>query len=213
MTKVRVHSFTVSLDGFGAGADQTLDAPMGAGGRRLHDWAFRTRTGQRVILGESAGETGIDDEFMASGFEGIGATIMGRNMFGPVRGEWPDDTWRGWWGDTPPFHHPVFVLTNHPRPAITMDGGTTFHFVGSVDEAMTRATDAAGDLDIRLGGGVATLRQFLRARLVDEMHLAVVPALLGAGERLYDGLGTLDGYECTRLVASDAVAHMCFTKR
>jgi dihydrofolate reductase len=211
MTKVRVHSFAVSLDGFGAGPDQTLDAPMGTGGRRLHEWVFPTRAG-RAMFGESGGETGVDDDFVARGFEGIGATIMGRNMFGPVRGEWPDDTWRGWWGDTPPFHHPVFVLTNHPRPAITMEGGTTFHFVGGVDEAMARATDAAVGLDIRLGGGVATLQQFLRARLVDEMHLAVVPVLLGAGERLYDGVGRLDGYECTRLVASGTVAHVCFTR-
>src|SRR5947208_10816080 len=156
MPKLRVHNFAMSLDGYVAGPDQSVDNPLGVGGESLHEWIFETRTWRRMI-GEDGGDTGIDDEFMARGDEGIGATIMGRNMFGPVRGPWPDEQWTGWWGDTPPYHHPVFVLTHHPRPPLTMAGGTTFHFVADPIEAvLARAYDAAGGADVRLGGGVST---------------------------------------------------------
>ncbi len=172
-------------------------------------WVFETRTGRRMI-GEDGGDEGVDDRFIASGDEGIGATVMGRNMFGPIRGPWGDSDWTGWWGDNPPYHHPVFVLTHHPRPPITMAGGTTFHFVDDgIEAALQRAFDAAGGQDVRLGGGVATIQQYLRAGLVDELHLAIVPVLLGRGERLFDHLdGGPEGYECVELVASPSVAHV-----
>jgi dihydrofolate reductase len=211
MTKLKVRSFAVSLDGYGAGPDQTLDNPLGVGGSRLHEWVFATRGG-RAMIGEEGGETGIDDDFFSQGFAGIGASIMGRNMFGPIRGEW-DDEWKGWWGDNPPYHHDVFVLTHHPRPSITMEGGTVFHFVDDgIEAAYERAVKAADGADVRLNGGVSTIRQYLRAGLVDEMHLAVAPALLGAGERLLDDLdGALDTYDC-EVVGSPRVAHFVFTR-
>jgi dihydrofolate reductase len=214
MTKLRVESFSISLDGYGAGPNQNLANPLGAGGTALHEWAFATRTFQHM-LGGDGGATGIDDDFAARGFANIGAWILGRNMFGPVRGPWPDDTWKGWWGENPPYHTPVFVLTNHPRPSITMDGGTVFHFVADgINAALTRATEAANGQDIRLGGGVATIRQYLRAALIDEMHLAISPVLLGSGEHLLTGIDAPGlGYHCTEHVASANVTHVVLTKR
>jgi dihydrofolate reductase len=213
MSKLRVHDFAMSLDGYAAGPDQSVDNPLGVGGTRLHEWVFETRTGRQMI-GADGGATGIDDDFLAEGFDGIGATIMGRNMFGPVRGPWPHDAWKGWWGDDPPYHHPVFVLTHHPRAPVEMDGGTTFHFVDDgIERALARATDAAGELDIRLGGGVATVREYLRAGLVDEMHVAIVPILLGRGERLFDDpRGAPAGYECVEHVCTPAVIHVRFAR-
>jgi dihydrofolate reductase len=208
MAKVRVHNFAISLDGYGAGPDQSTDNPLGVGGERLHEWVVATRSFRQVHGGEG-GDEGLDDQFSARGEVGIGATIMGRNMFGPVRGPWGDDQWTGWWGDDPPFHHPVFVLTHHPRPSITMQGGTTFHFVGDgIEAALQRAFEAADGNDVRLGGGPATIQQYLRAGLVDELHLAIVPTLLGGGERFFEHLGGGPAlYECVELVSSGAVAH------
>ena len=209
MAKLLVLNFAVSLDGYAAGPDQSVDNPLGVSGTRLHEWVFETRAG-REMFGEDGGEEGVDSDFIARGFAGIGATIMGRNMFGPIRGPWEDDSWTGWWGPNPPYHHPVFVLTHHPRPSIPMEGGTTFHFVtDGIEAALERATDAAGDDDIRLGGGVSTVQQYLRAGLIDELHLPIVPVLLGRGERLFDNLdGGPDGYECVELTCSPAVAHV-----
>jgi dihydrofolate reductase len=203
--KLRVHSFSISLDGFGAGPDQDLDNPLGVGGRQLHEWAFATAT----FHGTEGGETGIDDDFIKLGETNIGATVMGRNMFGPVRGEWGGSDWKGWWGDEPPYHHPVFVLTHHAHDPIPMEGGTTFHFVTEGPEAaLERAFDAANGADVRLGGGVATVREYLQLGLVDELHVAIAPVLLGRGERLFGDLGNaLDGYQ-VEYVASPSVAHM-----
>ncbi len=214
MPKLRVHNMAMSIDGYVAGPDQSVETPLGAGGERLHEWVFTTRT-WRTMIGEEGGDEGVDDRFMVRGNEGIGATIMGRNMFGPVRGPWPDEEWKGWWGDEPPYHHPVFVLTHHPRPPIPMAGGTTFHFVDDgIEAALERAFDAAGGADVRLGGGAATVRQYLRAGLVEDLHVAVVPILLGAGERLLEDLGGApDGYECVEFIASPAVAHMRFAPK
>jgi dihydrofolate reductase len=213
MPKLRVHNFSVSLDGYGAGPDQSLENPLGVGMGAMHEWLFQTRTGRRMI-GADGGETGIDDEFAARGERGIGATVLGRNMFGPIRGPWENDEWTGWWGPNPPFHHPVFVLTHHPRPPVTMEGGTTFHFVTDGPEAaLERAFAAADGLDVGLGGGVATIQRYLHLGLVDELHLVVVPKLLGRGERLFDHLdGGPDGYECVEFVASPAVAHVRLTR-
>ncbi len=210
MTKLRVASFSISLDGFGAGPDQSLENPLGFGGAQLHAWAFPTRTFRRIVLGAEDGTTGVDDDFVARGFENLGAWILGRNMFGPVRGPWPDESWRGWWGEDPPYHVPVFVLTHHARPPLAMRGGTTFHFVtGGIHEALGRAQAAAQGRDVRVGGGPATIRQYLREGLVDELHLAIAPVLLGTGERLF---GELDlralGYACTRHFASDHATHV-----
>jgi dihydrofolate reductase len=209
MPKVRVHNFAISLDGYAAGADQSLDNPLGVGGTRLHEWAFATRSGRRTH-GMDGGEEGLDDEFVARGDAGIGATVMGRNMFGPIRGSWGSEPWSGWWGDDPPFHHPVFVLTHHPRPSITMQGGTTFHFVGDgIEAARERALEAAGGKDVRIGGGASTIQQYLRAGLIDDMHLVIVPVLLGRGERLFDYLdGGPHGYERVELASSPSVAHV-----
>src|SRR5262249_21514336 len=180
----------------------------------LHEWAFATRTFRRMFAAEG-GSTGTDDDFAARGFENIGAWILGRNMFGPVRGPWPDESWKGWWGDNPPYHVPVFVLTHHPRASLTMSGGTTFHFVtGGIDEALERARDAAGSKDVRVGGGVATIRQYLRAGLIDEMHLAVAPVLLGAGEHLLAGIDAPRlGYECAEHVTTPTATHVIIAKR
>jgi dihydrofolate reductase len=208
--KLRVHNFSISLDGYAAGPDQNLDDPLGAGGPLLHEWVFATRTGRRLVGGTDGGDEGLDDEYIARGDADIGATIMGRNMFGPNRGSWGDKQWKGWWGDDPPYHHPVFVLTHHPRPPIPMRGGTTFHFVDDgIEAALDRAFDAAGGKDVRLGGGVATIQQYLRAGLIDDMHLAIVPVLLGGGERLFDHLdGGPHGYECVEFAGSPSVAHV-----
>jgi len=213
MTKLRVNCFSVSIDGYAAGPGQDLDNPLGIGGMQLHQWVFPTRTFQ-MMFGKEGGTTGIDDDFAARGMEGLGAWILGRNMFGPIRGPWTDDAWKGWWGDTPPYHTPVFVLTHHARPPIEMAGGTTFHFVtDGIEAALRRAKDAAGARDVRVGGGPATIRQYLKAGLVDEMHLAISPVLLGTGESL---LGDLDlvrlGYRCSEHSSSLAAMHVVLTK-
>ena len=213
MSRLHVNCFGVSLDGFGAGPAQSLESPMGAGGMALHDWAFGTRT-FRAMFGQEGGSTGIDERFAARSFENVGAWILGRNMFGPIRGPWPDDSWKGWWGDTPPYHVPVFVHTHHARPPLAMAGGTTFNFVGDPIEAvLARAKQAAGGKDVRLGGGVATIRQYLAARLIDEMHLAVSPVLLGRGEALFAGLDLAGlGYRVTEHVATDAATHVMVSR-
>ena len=213
MTKLRVHSFALSVDGYGAGPQQSMDHPLGVGGLALHEWAFATRTFQR-LHGKEGGATGIDDDFAARGFHNIGAWIIGRNMFGPIRGQWPDDEWKGWWGDNPPYHVPVFVLTHHPRASITMAGGTTFHFVTEgIQNALDRAREAANGQDVRLGGGIATIRQYLSARLIDEMHVAIAPTLLGAGEALFDGLDAPAlGYLCSEHVPTGNVTHIVLTR-
>lgn len=213
MSKLCVRGFSLSLDGYGAGPGQNLDNPLGVGGKALHQWAFSTRTFQKMF-GNEGGATGVDDDFAARGFDNIGAWIMGRNMFGPVRGAWPDDTWKGWWGDNPPYHTQVFVLTHHARPSITMEGGTVFHFVtDDIHAALQRATEAAGGRDIRLGGGVDTVRQYLRAGLVDELHLAISPVLLGAGENLLAGIDMPKlGYKVTEYVPTSNAAHVVLTK-
>jgi dihydrofolate reductase len=210
MSKVRVHNLSMSLDGFAAGPDQSLENALGVGGEQLHEWVFETRSGGRMV-GNEGGTTGVDDEFWLAGDIGIGATIMGRNMFGPIRGEWGDDDWKGWWGENPPYHHPVFVITHHPHEPIPMEGGTTFHFVGDIRTALDLARDAAGDQDIRIGGGMSVIRQYLRAGLIDEMHVPVVPILLGGGERLFPD--ELEGYEVSELVQSPAVAHFRIVKK
>jgi dihydrofolate reductase len=214
MPKLRVHNFSISLDGYGAGPGQDLENPIGRGGGVVHEWIFQTAYGRRMI-GEPGGEEGVDNDFLLRGDEGIGATIMGRNMFGPIRGDWPDDDWKGWWGDIPPYHHPVFVLTHHPRESFSMEGGTTFNFVtGGIEEALDLARKAAGEKDIRLGGGASTVQQYMRAGLVDELHLAIVPVFLGSGERLFENLGGgPTGYECAELVASKSVVHARFVRK
>jgi dihydrofolate reductase len=214
VAKLRVHAFAISLDGYGAGPNQDIENPLGVGGLALHDWVFDTQTFKQ-IHGENGGTLGTDNDFAARGFAGIGAWIMGRNMFGPVRGPWPDESWRGWWGETPPYHTPVFVLTKHPRPVLRMAGNTEFHFVTSgIHDALTRATAAAGRQDIRLGGGVATIRQYLQAGLVDEMHLVVSPVLLGAGEHLLAGIDLPAlGYACTEHAPTEKATHVVLTKR
>lgn len=213
MAKLRVHSFAVSLEGYGAGPEQSIDHPLGVGGMALHEWAFATRT-FRQMLGSDGGATGVDDDFVARGFENIGAWILGRNMFGPIRGPWPDEDWKGWWGDNPPFHTPVFVLTRYPRPSIVMDGGTTFHFVTEgIETALERAREAADGRDVRLGGGVATIRQYLNASLVDEMHIAISPVLLGSGEHLLAGIDLLAlGYRCTEHVTTANATHFVLAR-
>jgi dihydrofolate reductase len=210
MTRVRVESFTISIDGYGAGPNQELENPLGVGGTELHQWLFPTRTFQRMLFGKEGGATGVDDDFAARGFENVGAWILGRNMFSPSRGPWLDMTWKGWWGDNPPYHVPTFILTHHARPSIEMEGGTTFHFItGGIREALDRAREAAGAKDVRIGGGASTIRQYLREGLIDEMHFAIAPVLLGTGERLFEGvdLRTL-GYECVKFVASEKATHV-----
>jgi dihydrofolate reductase len=208
----------MSLDGYVAGPDQSLEEPLGVGGERLHDWAIATRTGREMILGASGGTEGIDDGFMVRGFEGIGATVMGRNMFGPVRGEWAPvagEEWRGWWGPDPVYHHPVFVLTHHAHDPIEMEGGTTFHFVtDGIESALDQARAAAGAKDVRLGGGAETVRQYLRAGLIDDLHVAIAPILLGAGESLFADLGdAAAGYECVEVNAGEGATHVRLTPR
>jgi dihydrofolate reductase len=208
MPKVYVRNLSMSLDGFVAGPNQSVDNPLGEGGERLHEWFFATRS-WRAYVGEGGGEEGLDDDFIAHADDGIGAYIMGRNMFGPIRGPWGDEQWAGWWGDEPPYHHDVFVLTHHPRPAIPMKGGTTFHFVDGIEAALERALAAADGSDVKIGGGASTVQQYLRAGLIDELSVAVVPLLLGGGERLFDHLdGAPAGYECVEFVSSPSVAHV-----
>jgi dihydrofolate reductase len=215
MSRLRVESFTISLDGFGAGPGQDIDHPLGVGGTSLHGWALPTRTFQKNLFGVDGGTTGIDEDFAARGFLNIGAWILGRNMFGPVRGPWPDESWRGWWGDDPVYHVPVFVLTHHARAPLVMQGGTTFHFVTEgIDAALTRAREAAGGKDVRLGGGVSVIQQYLRQRLIDELHVAIAPVLLGAGERLFEGLDLPAlGYACTRHERSELATHVVLSRR
>jgi dihydrofolate reductase len=214
MSKLRVQSFAISLDGYAAGPDQSLDYPLGVRGPELMEWFFAARA-WRAMHGLDGGETGIDNGIAEQSMSGLGAWIIGRNMFGPVRGPWPDESWKGWWGEEPPYHVPVFVLTHHARAPLEMKGGTVFHFVtDGIESALKQARAAAGDRDIRVGGGVATVREFLRARLIDELHLAVRPVLLGRGENLFAGLD-LDalGYECTKTVAGERATHMFLHKR
>jgi dihydrofolate reductase len=213
MPKLRV-SNSISLDGFAAGPNQSLEDPLGEGGLAVFQWFFATEVFQKMH-GGTGGATGIDNDFALRGFANVGAWILGRNMFGPVRGEWPDDSWKGWWGDNPPYHVPTFVLTNHPRESIPMSGGTTFHFVtGGIHEALEQATAAANGKDVRLGGGVATIRQYLLAGLIDELHLAISPALLGNGEHLLQGIDLPRlGYGVTEHVPTLAATHVVLTKR
>jgi dihydrofolate reductase len=213
MSRLRVAAFSLSLDGFGAGPDQDLENPLGVGGEALHEWVFPTRTFRRMFVGQD-GTTGVDDRFAARSFEGVGAWILGRNMFGPIRGAWPDESWKGWWGEEPPYHVPVFVLTHHPRRDLPMKGGTTFHFVtGGIQEALARAREAAGPRDVRIGGGASTIRQYLQAGLVDSMHLAFSPTLLGTGESLFGGLDLLRlGFRITEHVPSEKATHVVLTR-
>jgi dihydrofolate reductase len=225
MQKIRVHCFGVSLDGYGAGPNQSLEHPLGVGGMGLMDWFFPTRTFQRMhnpalvnasdqLLGQEHGEIGVDDHFAARSFENIGAWIIGRNMFGPVRGPWPNDDWKGWWGNNPPYHCDVFVLTHHARASLAMEGGTTFHFVTEgIEAALRRAKAAAGEKDLRVGGGVATVRTCLQAGLVDELHLAQSPVLLGSGEPLFSGLNLPSfGYRCVERVPSTKTTHLVLAR-
>jgi dihydrofolate reductase len=221
MSRLRVNGFGISIDGYGAGPNQALDNPMGAGGMALHQWVLGTKTFQKIaggfadsLIGGVPARTGVDDDFAARGFENVGAWIMGRNMFGPIRGPWLDDEWKGWWGTNPPYHCPVFVHTHHARAPLTMDGNTTFHFItDGIHEALKRAKEAAQGKDIRLGGGAATIRQYLVAGLIDEIHLAIAPTLLGKGEHLFGGIDLVSlGYKCTRHVASELATHVVLSK-
>ena len=210
MSMLRVNAFTLSLDGYGAGPDQDLQNPLGIGGESLHKWFVDTPTFRNMVLGKDGGTNDINETFAARSFENLGAWILGRNMFGPIRGEWPDDSWKGWWGVNPPYHVPVFVLTHHERAPITMEGGTTFYFVtDGIHSALEQAKAAAGGKDVRVGGGGATIRQYLQERLMDEMHLAISPVLLGRGEHLFAGLDMLKlGYQCTEQVATALATHV-----
>lgn len=214
MSRLFVRCFGVSLDGFGAGPDQDLEHPLGVGGEANFQWFFHTRTFKAMHGGRDDGDVDTDEAFAQKGFENIGAWILGRNMFGPIRGDWGDESWQGWWGETPPYHVPVFVLTHHQRNELPMNGGTTFHFVtGGIHEALARAKQAAGGKDVRVGGGVSTVRQYLAAKLIDELHLAVAPALLGKGENLFAGLDLPAlGYACTGNLASNHATHVTLSK-
>jgi dihydrofolate reductase len=208
MSKLVVRSFGISLDGYGAGPDQSLDNPLGVRGIELMQWRFPTRTWHEYVKKEG-GETGRDNDVDAKGFDNLGAWILGRNMFGPVRGPWPDESWRGWWGEEPPYHVPTFVLTHHARAPLEMAGGTTFHFVtGGIHEALERAKDAAAGRDIRVGGGASTVRQYVQAGLMDELHVAVSPVLLGGGEALFEGVDwRACGYEVGDVVQGERATH------
>ncbi len=214
MAKLRTHNFSISLDGYGAGPNQSRDNPLGVGGENLHDWVIATRTWRRMH-GEKGGARGIDNDFAARESVNVGAWIMGRNMFGPIRGPWTDEDWKGWWGDDPPFRAPVFVLTHHSRNSMTMDGGTSFHFVtDGIHAALQRASEAAEGKDVLLGGGVSTIQQYLKEKLIDEMHLAISPILLGSGEHLLIGIDAPQlGYRCTEHVPSANVTHVVLTKK
>ena len=214
MSKVRVLSFAVSVDGFGAGPRQDLQNPLGVRGPELMEWFFNARV-WRSMHGQVGGETGADNGMAERGFTGIGAWILGRNMFGPVRGPWPDESWRGWWGEEPPYHVPVFVLTHHRRAPLTMAGGTEFRFVTEgIEAALAQAKEAASGRDVRIGGGVATIRQYLKARLIDELHLAIRPVLMGAGERFWEGLDLPSlGYECAEAIPGERAYHLILRRR
>lgn len=213
MSKLKVMAFAISIDGYGAGPDQDLMNPLGVGGLDLHQWQFETKLFQGMH-GGSGGSEGVDNEFAARGFENIGAWIMGRNMFGPVRGGWPDEKWRGWWGENPPYHVPAFVLTHYARPSLEMEGENVFHFVtGGIEEALARGKEAANGKDIRLGGGVATIRQYLAQGLIDEIHLVISPVILGQGESLLEGINLAKlGYRCTEYRTSEKVLHLFLSR-
>jgi dihydrofolate reductase len=213
--KVKVHGFAISLDGYSAGPNQDLQNPLGVGGPVIFEWFFPTRVFQTMHGGPDQGETGVDNQIAERGFQNMGAWILGRNMFGPVRGEWPDESWKGWWGDEPPYHVPAFVLTHHARPMLRMKGGTDFHFVtDGIHSALAQAKAAAGDRDVRIGGGVATVRQYLQAGLIDEMHLALRPVFLGAGENLWQGLDMHAlGYEIAETIQGERALHVMVRRR
>ena len=213
VSRVCVRSFALSIDGYGAGPRQDLQNPIGVRGLELMEWFFQTRAWRRMH-GDEGGETGVDDSLAEQGFEGIGAWIIGRNMFGPVRGPWPDESWKGWWGDEPPYHTPVFVLTHHPRSTLDMAGGTEFHFITEgIHAALEQARLAAGGRDVRVGGGVSTIRQYLQAGLIDELHLAMRPVLLGSGEPLLQDLDLRAlGYECTKSIAGERATHLFLSR-
>ena len=214
MTRVRVEGFTISLDGYGAGPNQSLNNPLGEGGTELHQWLFPTRTFQRALFGQD-GTTGVDDDFAARGFHNVGAWILGRNMFSPYRGPWADMGWKGWWGENPPYHVPVFILTHHARDPTEMEGGTTFHFVtGGIHEALARAREAAAGKDVRIGGGSDTIRQYLREGLIDELHIAISPVLLGRGEALFQGVDLRAlGYVCVQSVGTEKATHVVLQRQ
>jgi len=213
MAKVRVAGFSLSTDGFGAGLEQSIKDPLGARGMELHQWMFGTRTFQAMV-GKEGGSTGVDNDYAARGMSGFGAFILGRNMFGPVRGDWPDDTWKGWWGDKPPYHAPTFVLTHYARDPIVMEGGTTFHFVTEgIEAALEKAKAAAGEQDVKIGGGVSTVRQYLRAGLVDELHFAMAPVVLGRGEAMFEGIDLPGlGFRVTEHIATEFVTHVVLAR-
>lgn len=214
MSKVRVTAFSVSIDGFGAGPHQDLSNPLGVRGRELHEWFFDTEVFKK-IMGQTGGTRGIDNDFAVRSFENVGAWVMGRNMFGPIRGPWPDDSWKGWWGNNPPFHTPVFVLTHHARPSFAMEGGTTFHFVTDGPEsALRQAKDAASGKDVRIGGGVSVLRHYLSAGQIDELHLALSPVFLGEGEPLFSGLDLPKlGFAPSTVAAGEKATHVVLQKK
>jgi len=209
MAKVRVAGFSVSLDGYGAGPEQSIDNPLGKRGMELHEWAFGTKTFRKMI-GEAGGSDGVDEDYAASSMAGFGAFILGRNMFGPVRGAWPDESWKGWWGDDPPYHTPVFVLTHYPRAPIEMEGGTVFHFVTEgIEAALDQAKTAAGNLDVKIGGGVSAVRQYLQAGLIDELHFAIAPVVLGRGEAMFEGVDLPGlGFRVTEHAATGHATHV-----
>ena len=213
MGKVRVAGFSLSVDGFGAGPEQTLADPLGKGGRELHQWMFGTRMFHDMI-GKPGGETGIDNDFAQRSMAGFGAFILGRNMFGPIRGEWPDNEWKGWWGDDPPYHAPTYILTHHPRESIVMEGGTTFHFVtDGIDSALRQARAVAGDLDVKIGGGISTVRQYLQAGAIDELHYAISPVMLGQGEAMFTGIDLPSmGYKVIERAASSNAMHVVMAR-
>lgn len=213
MGKVRVAGFSLSIDGFGAGPEQSLADPLGKGGRELHQWMFGTRMFHDMI-GKPGGETGVDDDYAQRSMAGFGAFILGRNMFGPIRGDWPDDAWKGWWGDDPPYHAPTYILTHHPRESIVMEGGTVFHFVSDgIDSALRQARAAAGDLDVKIGGGVSTVRQYLRAGAIDELHYAVSPVVLGQGEAMFAGIDLPAlGYRVTEQATTPKAMHVVMSR-
>ena len=210
---VRVAGFSISLDGFGAGPAQSLQEPLGKRGEELHGWLTSTET-FKAMFGDTGGSEGVDDDYARRAMEGFGAFILGRNMFGPVRGPWPDEAWRGWWGDDPPYHAPTFVLTHHPRDPVVMKGGTTFHFVtDGIDSALARARTAAGGLDVKIGGGVSTVRQYLQAGHIDQLHIALAPVALGRGEALFAGIDLPAlGYRVTEHAATDAATHIVLSR-
>ncbi|MCB9248670.1 MAG: dihydrofolate reductase [Ignavibacteriales bacterium] len=214
MQKLRVESFTISVDGFGAGPQQSLENPLGIGGTNLHKWFVPTKTFENNVMGKEEGTTGIDNDFAKRGFNNIGAWILGRNMFSPMRGNWSDENWKGWWGDNPPYHVPVFVLTNYPRKSLEMDGGTIFHFVtDGIHSALKKAFESANGKDVRIGGGVNIIQQYLKEKLIDEMHIAISPILLGAGENLFSGINIIDlGYYCAENISTENATHLIIRK-